>query len=374
MRVCIVSDTMTTMAGTEHSVVMTALALADRGHQVAVLAYRADGEVHPIWRQHLRDGGIVLHETPAVTSNNRAALRSSVEFLSAWRADVLHAIPMESLDGHFVSIARQAGRGAIIGTVTSDPAPNNFWYHDLDPSHLEQYDVIICAADVLADRFRHFRLDNGRVTVVPHLLRDPEPPLETGHWALDDACWARRRSLGAITRLREEKGPDFLIATLAMMVEIDPAITLTIYGELVEFERTRNVATAFGVDEQIIWHGPFDGLTQTDSIVHRHCIFLLSSLFESMPIALMEVIARGRLPVATNVGAVAELFRKTGSGRLVRSGDSRAMADATLELLNNDDARRKAALAASAFREAYSTSEIVAHLERIYTGSLAQCR
>ena len=165
-----------------------------------------------------------------------------------------------------------------------------------------------------------------------------------------------------------------IMANAAMMVESDPAITLTIYGELAEFERTRNVATAFGLDEQIIWHGPFDGLAEIDSVVHRHCIFLLSSLFESMPIALMEVIARGRLAVATDVGAVADLFRKTGSGRLVRPGDSRAMADATLELLHNDNARRQATVAASSFREAYSASEIVALLERIYAGSLTQCR
>ena len=109
---------------------------------------------------------------------------------------------------------------------------------------------------------------------------------------MDDACWSRRRSLGAITRLREEKGPEFLIAALSMMVEVDPAITLTIYGEMMEFERARNVATAFGLEKQIIWYGPFDGVGEIDSVVHRHCIFLLSSLFESMPISLMEVIAR----------------------------------------------------------------------------------
>lgn len=374
MKVCLVSDTMATMAGTEYSVVMTALALAEHGHEVAVLAYSAYGEVHPIWRQHLRDGGVILHETPDATNNNHDALQSAAEFLVAWRADILHAIPVESLDGNFVSIAQQGGSGAIVGTVTSDPAPTNFWYDDLDHSHIEQYDVIICAADVLATRFRHFHTDKVRVMVVANILRDPEPPLETGHWVLDDACWARRRSLGAITRLREEKGPDFLVSALAMMVEVDPSITLTLYGEMVEFERTHNVAKAFGLDKQIIWHGPFDGVAEIDKIVHKHCIFLLSSLFESMPISLMEVIARGRLPVATDVGAVAELFQKTGTGNLVRAGDSCAMADATLQLLNNDDAPRQAAKAALTFREMYSVGETVAHLERIYAASLLQCR
>ena len=374
MKICLVSDTMATMAGTEYSVVMTAIALVGRGHEVSVLAYQIHGKINPIWKQHLTESGVVLHETPDARDNKKKALQSAAEFLSDWQADIIHAIPVESLDGNFSRIALEVGSGALVGTVTSDPSPTNFWYDDLSPSRIERYDVIICAAEVLTTRFRHFCSDNVRVVVVPHILRDPNPPLESGYWVLSELQWARKRSLGAITRLREEKGPDFLVSALAMMVDVDPDITLTIYGELVEYERTKNVAQALGLDRQISWHGPFDGVADIDKVIENHCIFLLSSLFESMPISLMEVIARGRLPVASDVGAIAELFHTTGTGSLVPAGDPRAMAEATLLLLERERAPRQAALGALTFRKKYSIDKTVSRLERTYSDSLEQCQ
>ena len=373
MMICFVSDTMAMMAGTEHSVVMAATSLASRGHEVAVLAYCSSGEVHPIWKRHLREARVVLREIPVTPGvNDKLALRSAIDFLAAYRADIMHAIPMESLGQNFVAVAKQIGRGAVIGTLTSDPSPGNYWYHDLSVDNLRRYDFIICAAKILADRFRRYRLNTERVAVIPHVLNPPQPAAGSEYWKLSDERWKKRRSLGAITRLREEKGPDFLLAALSMIVEVQPDVTLTIYGELVEVERTHNVATALGIEKQIIWHGPFDGIEDIDRVVHCHCIFLLSSLFESMPISLMEVIARGRLVVATDVGAVAELLDKTGGGRLVPAGDPRAMADATLGLLAGDESlRRQAFDAGRAYHDAYSAGESVTRLERIYAESLS---
>lgn len=375
MKICLVSDTMATMAGTEHSVVMTATSLAARGHEVALLAYCCDGPVHAIWRRHLEGAGVALCEIPVERETGDAALRAAAGFLEARRADIVHAIPLESLGRNFVAIARQAGRGAVIGTLTSDPAPTNFWYDDLSTENLARYDHIICPSGELTERFRRFRLDGDHVVTIPHIVGPPRPAWDSDHWALDDACWEGRRSLGAITRLREEKGPDFLMAALSMIVEEEPEATLTIHGELVELERTRNVAKALGVERNVIWSGPFDGLEEIDRIVRRHCIFLLSSLFESMPISLMEVIARGRPVVATDVGAVSELLGKTGGGRIVRAGDPRAMADAVLALLRGGEAvRRRAAEAARAYHRLFAADAAIGALERLYAASLAKAQ
>lgn len=333
MKICLVSDTMDSRAGTEHSVVMAAVSLAARGHAVHLLAYCLDGPVHPVWQAHLRTGRVTLHAMPP----GDGALSDIGNTLRALAPDIVHAIPMESLAQRFVAIARTVPGAAIIGTMTSDPGLQNFWYADLSSQNLVQYDLILSPSARLARRLVCTRGAQIRTAVVPHIVPEPDPPVSSGHWTLSKQRLASRDHLGAITRLREEKGPDFLLSSLAMIARQRPDAHLTIYGELLELTRSQNVAMALGVEDRITWHGPFDGPAQIDEIVQEHCLFLLPSLFESMPISLIEVLSRGRLCVAFDVGAVHELFDLVPGGRAVPVADPRAMADAALCLLGRPD-------------------------------------
>ena len=370
MRIGLVSDTLATRAGSEHSVVMTATRLAGRGHDVHLFAYCRDGPVHPVWRDRLQAAGVEMLAFPEAG----ASLAEIGRRLLALAPDIIHAIPMESLDRRFVPIARTVSGAAILGTMTSDPGPNNFWYDDLDPANLAGYDLILSPSAMLARRLKRMRGRQIRTAFVPHIIPAPDPPVASGHWQMTPAQWAKRDRIGAITRLREEKGPDFLLSAFAMIAARRPGSHLTLYGELTELERSRNVAMALGIADRIAWHGPFDGPAEIDAIVRDHCLFLLPSLFESMPISLMEVLARGRLCVASDVGAVRELFERVpGGGRAVPVGDPRAMADAALEWLtgNRAPAGRHAT---AAFQEHFSPDRAVARLEAAYRRALGRRR
>jgi glycosyltransferase involved in cell wall biosynthesis len=77
-------------------------------------------------------------------------------------------------------------------------------------------------------------------------------------------------------------------------------------------------------------------------------VFVISSIIEGMPNALLEALALERPVVATRVGGIPEIVTHGESGLLVPPADPAAMADAILRLL--DDPRLAAACGAAGRR------------------------
>jgi glycosyltransferase involved in cell wall biosynthesis len=79
------------------------------------------------------------------------------------------------------------------------------------------------------------------------------------------------------------------------------------------------------------------------SILALADIFVLASLSEGLPSALMEAMASGCAPVATAVGGIPHLFAKAegGAGVLVPPGDAGAFRRAVVELIEDEPRRRE---------------------------------
>jgi glycosyltransferase involved in cell wall biosynthesis len=66
-------------------------------------------------------------------------------------------------------------------------------------------------------------------------------------------------------------------------------------------------------------------------------VFVLPSLNEGIPMALLEAMALGTPVVAAAVGGIPEVIQHRVNGLLVPAGDDRALADACLELAAHPD-------------------------------------
>lgn len=102
-------------------------------------------------------------------------------------------------------------------------------------------------------------------------------------------------------------------------------------------------------------------------------IFSLASDYEGLPVALMEALALGLPVVATSVGGVAETVSPQ-SGRLVPPRDSRALADALVEVASDGALRAQLSAGALAASEQFDSRVTAAAISSLYRERLARRR
>jgi glycosyltransferase involved in cell wall biosynthesis len=132
-------------------------------------------------------------------------------------------------------------------------------------------------------------------------------------------------------RLVEQKGQRFLIEAFASLG--DKEAHLFVFGEGARRPDLEEAVKNHGLEHNI--HLP--GAVSIKDIVALSDIFVLPSLWEGMPLILLEAMAGGLPIVATNISGARELIEDGNNGFLVPPKDAGALKEKIL-LLKNDTA------------------------------------
>jgi glycosyltransferase involved in cell wall biosynthesis len=95
-------------------------------------------------------------------------------------------------------------------------------------------------------------------------------------------------------------------------------------------------------------------------------VFVMSSRYEGLPIALLEAMSSGVPPVATRVGGIPEVVLDGESGRLVEPGDPGALATAILQLAADPAERERLGESAIHASSSCDLESAVRSLEALY--------
>ncbi len=359
MRIAFLTDYLGTLAGTEASICETAECLRRAGMAVAVIVFPREEPPHSHWLATLVTAEIDIFVIDAL--NESLAAEEAWQYLSLWRADIVHAIPM----GHFMLKCLAAdGRFScpIIATETSEGSERCTWYDETLFPALSALNAIIAPCRTVANNLRtHFRF-YGRIEIIPHLLRVPEELIRP----LTHHDLSNLPRLGSVTRLRIEKGISFMLASIALPTTPNDC-TLSIYGETFEEDRARAMIRALSLGEKVEIKGPFAGRDMMERIHAKHPIMLLSSLFEGLPLALLNAIARGRIGIATDVGGVREILGDDAAGIVVPAADPTAMSLAISDLTKDPGlVMRCSDTAVEIFRTYFHSSKVLARMLWLY--------
>ena len=160
------------------------------------------------------------------------------------------------------------------------------------------------------------------------------------NYALKECFGIEEKSkvIGAVARLTKEKGHIYLIEAAKNIVSVLPGTTFLIVGDGNERDQLEKRVMNLGLKDKVIFAGQREDINDILSILD---IFVLPSLTEGLPIALLEALA-SRLPVvATNVGAVPKVIIDRRTGLLVESRSAKSLSDAISELLVNPERARE---------------------------------
>ena len=173
------------------------------------------------------------------------------------------------------------------------------------------------------------RLPLARIQIIRNGVAAPQPTTEGV--AAVAASTARigavptQLRLATIASLTSKKGHDVLLRALALLAGRGLCVAAVFAGDGPERERLELIAADLKLRDSVHFLGavsnPADVLAATD-------IFVLPSLVEGLPLALLEAMRAGKPIVATAVGGVPEAVTSGINGLLVAPADDVALADA----------------------------------------------
>lgn len=139
--------------------------------------------------------------------------------------------------------------------------------------------------------------------------------------------------IGTVAELHRNKGLRYLLLALAELK--DRSWKATIAGEGEERARLETLANELGLGERV----SFPGFIESELIIPTFDIFVLPSLKEGLPYALLEAGLAERPVIATNVGGMPEVVENDYSGLLVPPKNPAALARALRTLLDSPGRR-----------------------------------
>ncbi len=149
---------------------------------------------------------------------------------------------------------------------------------------------------------------------------------------------AKQHLLVSVGRLTEQKGYPYLFKALEYLQEHRDDLLSVILGDGEESRTLENIVKQSGLNKSVVFLG---NKSNVADYLMASDIFVMPSLWEGLPISLLEAMACGLPVVATNVGGVPEVVADNESGFLVPAKDSEALADKISVLLSMSDTERR---------------------------------
>ena len=150
-----------------------------------------------------------------------------------------------------------------------------------------------------------------------------------------------RQVIGAVGRLVEQKGYDILLRALKDLKDNGNELLLRIAGSGSEEQNLRNVAKNLGLNESVEFCGNIEEIYQ---FLAGLDVFVMPSLWEGLPYALLEAMSVPLPIVATDISGVNEMILNGWSGWLVPTESPDILADTVAEVITNPvEASRRAA-------------------------------
>jgi glycosyltransferase involved in cell wall biosynthesis len=224
-------------------------------------------------------------------------------------------------------------------------------------------DVLLTNSDRIRDKLRH-RYPDKRILAIRNLLDLPNLSPQTPADA--PPLW----HIVSVGRLTAEKGHQHLIEALHLLnTKFNwQNFTATILGDGPLKTDLAQLVNRYHLSDRIQMPGFCEDIFSMLSTAH---LFILPSLHESSPNALIEAMGVGLPCIASNVGGVLDLIDHQENGLLIPPRASGALAEAINDLLTNQElavylgrnARRK-------IEEMFDSNRSIQQLEAVYQDCL----
>ncbi len=354
-----------------------AVGMKEKGHTVVVVL-GGDGPL----RTELEDAGIKTHSLVKLGRD----ISLSKDSASFW--DIYAAVKRERPDVIHLHSPKAAGLGAlasrllrvkkIIYTVHgwTFNEDRSIWQKSLI-AFFSWITMLLCHKTILLSEREYKqalnfpKIKDRLVMILPGMKQPVFMSIDGARQFLAKMCAIelgelnKKITIGTIAELHANKGLDYLIKAIEQVSKEYPNILCIIFGDGEEKERLATIIKVAKLENNVKLLGFVNNASHYLKSLN---IFILPSIKEGLPYALLEAGFASLPVIATTVGGVPEIVEDMKSGVLVQPKNSRELAHSISFMIEHPQMRRQYG---AALREAviqkFSLERMATEVEKVYS-------
>ena len=146
------------------------------------------------------------------------------------------------------------------------------------------------------------------------------------------AEWGEGPVVGTVGRLSDQKGQRYLLEAAQRVKRILPQTKFVIVGDGPLKEDLLRLRRELDLEKEVIFTG---WLKDIPTVLSFFDLFVLPSLYESFPFAVLEAMAAQKAVITTRVDGIEEVVEEGGTGLLVSPRDPGALSEGIVALLKD---------------------------------------
>jgi glycosyltransferase involved in cell wall biosynthesis len=143
-------------------------------------------------------------------------------------------------------------------------------------------------------------------------------------------------------RLTTQKGLEYLLKAISLIKECSSHVKLVVVGSGPQEDSLRDLALTLGIADNVSFLGNMSH-GKMPEVYSLADVFVLPSLSESFPNAMLEAMAMEKPVVATRVGVIPEIIVDGKTAVTIRPARTEQLADAIARILSDDKFSRRIA-------------------------------
>ena len=319
--------------GTERVVVTLSAALEEVGVDIVVAAFVNTAKtIHVEVLDHAKSRGLKTECIPCHGRLDRRAIRTLCDIVERNEIDVIHCHGIKPVL-YSVLAARHMNVRLINTCHTWDfQSVKDSFISALERCILHAFDRVVVVSDHMIAQLQRFGL---RADVVYNGI-DMQPFSHSSSDIKHRMNWCGRPVIGAIGRLAPQKGLQYLLRAAPEVLREIPNTLIVLVGDGPERNALETEAIQLGIERSVCFLGVREDIPELLSSMD---VVVMPSLFEGLPMALLEAMASGRAVVASRVGGIPNAIQDRVNGVMLPPGDVSSLTAALCDLLKNSELR-----------------------------------
>ena len=252
------------------------------------------------------------------------------EFIKKNRIDVIHCHGYKS---NFYGLL--ASKGKVPSVTTNHNWLTTHWklktYCFLDSLWIRFFDRIVAVSNEVKKDMLRYKIPEAKIRVVDNgiALERFAKLVETNIMKKQLGFDEKIRIIGTIGSLKIEKGHIYLLEAARQILDMVRDLRFLIIGDGPLRKALEEKSEKLGIEKQVIFMGQRKDIPE---LLVAMDIFVLPSIKEGLPIALLEAMAARKPVIATRVGAIAKVIENKDIGILVEPKNTNELRDAIMNL------------------------------------------